>query len=124
VVGQVDLAGDGDLDGVGQPGQVFPGARRGQQVLTGQLPELGVQQMVQSGGHLLGDAVHVVDGGHRGGHDKTVPPGYDSARRPGKTITDSGREAGPPDSLVRMRARTCTCRLAPSTFPGRTVRVG
>jgi hypothetical protein len=67
-VGQVDLAGDGDLHGVGEPGQVFHGAGRVQQISGGKFPVFGVQQLVQTGGDLLGDVSNVVDGGHCGGH--------------------------------------------------------
>ena len=67
-VGQVDLAGDGDLHGVGEPGEVFHGAGRVQQIIAGQFPVFGVQQLVKTGGDLLGDVLHVVRSGHRGGH--------------------------------------------------------
>ena len=67
-VGQVDLAGDGDLDGVGESGEVFHGAGRVQQISGGQLPVFGVQQLVQTGGDLLGDVLHVAWSGHRGAH--------------------------------------------------------
>ena len=77
-VGQVDLAGDGDLDGVHLPGEVFHGAGRGQQVTAGELAVFGVQQLVQAGGDRRGDVLHVVQGGHRHRHAQTIPHVYDS----------------------------------------------
>jgi hypothetical protein len=47
-------------------------------VIPGKLPVFGVQQPVQTDAHLLGDAGHVVEVGHRRGHAKTIPHVYDT----------------------------------------------
>lgn len=68
-VGQVDLAGDGDLHRIGQPGQVFDRAGRGEQIIAGKLPVFGVQQPVQADADLIRDVPHIFEVGHRRGHD-------------------------------------------------------
>ena len=80
--GEVDLAGDGDLDRVVQPANLFDGAGGVQQVVAGELPVLAVEQFGQSGAHLFGDAVRVGPAGHCAGHGMTLAQRYDSAPKP------------------------------------------